>query len=258
MKSNTIHGNAQNNKKKLNLEEYKKRRDIVFISSNNTPISSSNTSPKHITDQTEYLKNLSKMANEVLMCKKGTSKLKTPSLPDIDIAVSPNGNIEEVKPLLLKSMPASPQQETNIVIIEPEKIKKENRSTVNFGTNTEESWLDHDRLNEIKPILENASVKISSNSLLASMIQTVCRKKVSAVPEQPEENVHWENKVVHVGESNKMVHATCNVYVQTENSWCLDHLINNKLDSYNNENGSPSSSRRSRSTSRSSLSPSSR
>lgn len=80
LKTNTIKNNANNEmnvkqKKKLNLEEYKKRRDISVKSTSTTPSSSCQSSPKRDTEdeQTRRQKHqelLMKMASEVLKAKK--------------------------------------------------------------------------------------------------------------------------------------------------------------------------------------------
>lgn len=132
------------------------------------------------------------------------------------------------------------------------------KTLVSISTNTEETWDVHGCLDKIKPLLKNASVKISSNSLITSLIENIPKvtNKRKMYTQYSSEEEHGENKTIVYLDKNRSPTVTCNAYVQTENNWYIDNVDKN----YSSEDDGrfSRSSTHSRSTSRSSMSPSSR
>lgn len=196
--NNNAVGNALQQKKKLNLEEYKKRRDLNFKSSaSNSPVSSGRTSPTVVEDeQMKRIKHqelLMKMASEILKPKKEEKKIV--SLP-------------EFLPKIEK-----PDQEITVKEIKPPS-NLEMKILLSVGTNTVESWF---QLKEINPILENINVKINQNSLIAAVIENIPKVKKETVENSTAIVEHGEDKTIVYLDKNRPAITTCNVCVQTDN-----------------------------------------
>nr|XP_023024188.1 peroxisome proliferator-activated receptor gamma coactivator 1-alpha [Leptinotarsa decemlineata]XP_023024189.1 peroxisome proliferator-activated receptor gamma coactivator 1-alpha [Leptinotarsa decemlineata] len=158
LKVNTIHNNKSTQKKKLNLEEYKKRREGFLKYQNNSqncsPNTSSCSSPLPEDENTKRIRHqqkLMKMAMEVL---------NTPPRP------------EKKAELPLKITPPQP------VKVPVDMVKKTLVSVgVNTGIKTRRKKLDPlapvEQLDEIKPLLQKVSDKINSNSLITSVIENI-------------------------------------------------------------------------------------
>lgn len=154
LKANTIKNPEKHQKRKLNLEEYKKRREGVLTkSTNSSPSSSACSSPL---PEDEYIKR-----------KKHQEKLMQMA--------------EEV----LKTVPKSNEKtQNNVIPVQKKTIEKksiipddfEMKTYVSIGVNTdflEESLMKVEGLEEIKPLLQKASDKINSNSLLTAVIENI-------------------------------------------------------------------------------------
>lgn len=246
LKANTLRNHAIKQKRKLNLEEYKKRRELDFKSSaSNSPLSSGRESPLIVEDEkTKQLKHqelLMKMASEVLKAKKAidknTSKSNLTELPPIIILNSKPIKITSVtKPTLVKKNVITPPPNLEV------------KTIVSVGTNTEETLDDCKKLDEIKPILEKSSVKISTNSLIASMLQNIpkLKSKQKVTKENNVRQEHGEDKTIVYLDKNRPKAVTCSVYVQTD--FCKNDLIEKRRRSsasWSSQSRSESSSSRS-------------
>lgn len=218
LKSNNLRSNActasniVQRKRKLNLEEYKKRREFSFKSSaSNSPVSSGRTSPIVVEDEhTKRVKHqelMMKMASEILKpVKKTDTKISLPALPIITYADEKPAEIKE-KP---EDLPPSIE------------VKKETKPMPNFemktlvsvATNTDESWSE---LKEIKPILDNINLKISPNSLIAAVIENIPKVKTKQhVDKLIVAAEHGEDKTIVFLDKNRPQVTTCDAHVQTD------------------------------------------
>ncbi|KAL3268091.1 hypothetical protein HHI36_007218 [Cryptolaemus montrouzieri] len=205
LKVNTIRSNLEENKKKkLNIEEYKKRRQGILntptSSQSNSPMSSTCSSPLPEDENTKRLKHeekLRKMALELL------------STPPKSCSNTP------------KSTPNNPVVLPKRAIVQPPP-DMDVITYVSIGVNTDISGTNPltqaaEKLEEIKPLLQNASVKISSNSLINSLIQNipkVIQTDAAATPAIAKCE-HGEDKTVIYLPKNRKLPQTADVSVQT-------------------------------------------
>ncbi|CAG9865257.1 unnamed protein product [Phyllotreta striolata] len=249
LKVNTIHtSKANEKKKKLNLEEYKRRREGVLKSHNNSltssPLSSACSSPSPEDETTKMLRHrekLLKMAKEVL---KATPKSDRKA---------DEGTPAALAPLPLQSVPADMEMKT----------------LVSTGVNTDfkicGSSLDPlapvERLDEIKPLLQKASDKINENSLITSVIQNIpkvidiCDKKLAESGAQSAAKVtgeHGEDKTIVYLAKNRAPKETRSVECQTnisliqQSNACRTYRRQRRLSSDSTSSESSRESRRSR------------
>lgn len=173
LKTNTIHKveSAQTNRKKLNLEEYKKRRSGTATPRSNSQGCSPNTStcssPAPEEDEHQKMlrhqEKLRKMAQELLK----TAPKSDQKRPEVDLKV-PNFAIKSPQPPAEK--------------MEPPKLPAdlECKVFVNFGTNTDfripkdqrDPLAPVEKLQEIKPLIDHV-VKNNENSLISSVMETI-------------------------------------------------------------------------------------
>lgn len=167
LKVNTIRNanaiiNEDQKKKKLNFEEYKKRREGLSTLKNDTrkKTGEPNTNDSNVSaiedPQIKWLKHeekLKKMAMDLLSTPPKSVGAK---LPPVNTPVI----VPQVKPI-------TPTSKDMIV-----------KTLVSIGVNTDlvnikdgHALNPVEKLEEIKPLLKNAGVNISSNSLIASMIE---------------------------------------------------------------------------------------
>ncbi|XP_056638661.1 uncharacterized protein LOC130446414 isoform X3 [Diorhabda sublineata] len=213
LKVNTIHLNKVNSqKKKLNLEEYKKRREGVLIKSsslNGSANSSASSSPMHEDETTRLLKHqekLKRMAKEVLNAQaKGDKKPESVSMVIV---------------------PPQPVQ------VPVDMIKK---TLVSIGVNTDfkscskniDPLAPVERLDEIKPLLQKVSDKINVNSLITSVIENIpkvidsCDQNHQVMTAIKDKSEHGEDKTIIYLPKNRETRKTCSVECQTNISLIL-------------------------------------
>ncbi|XP_057667479.1 uncharacterized protein LOC130900704 isoform X2 [Diorhabda carinulata] len=213
LKVNTIHPNKVNSqKKKLNLEEYKKRREGVLIKSsslNGSANSSASSSPMHEDETTRLLKHqekLKRMAKEVLNAQaKGDKKPESVSMVIV---------------------PPQPVQ------VPVDMIKK---TLVSIGVNTDfkscskniDPLAPVERLDEIKPLLQKVSDKINVNSLITSVIENIpkvidsCDQNRQVMTAIKDKSEHGEDKTIIYLPKNRETRKTCSVECQTNISLIL-------------------------------------
>ncbi|KAJ8928327.1 hypothetical protein NQ314_019124, partial [Rhamnusium bicolor] len=205
LKVNTIRNTESCQKKKLNLEEYKKRREGFLKSQNNSlncsPINSTCSSPLLEDENTRRIKHqekLMKMAMEVLNTPPKSERKSTPSL----------------------------------VITPPQPIQipsdMEKKTLVSIGVNTDFKICKNmnpvtpvEQLEEIKPLLKKASAKINCNSLITSLIENIPKVINKSDPknliaaEQVNKLEHGEDKTIVYLPKNRTAIKTTSVEVQT-------------------------------------------
>ncbi|CAG9834104.1 unnamed protein product [Diabrotica balteata] len=245
LKVNTIHANKTAQKKKLNFEEYKRRREGFGKSQNNSqscsPVTSACSSPLPEDENTRLLKHqekLKKMAKEVLNTPpKGEKK------PEHALVVAP--------PVPL--------------VVPPDMVMK---TLVSIGVNTDfkvrrknlDPLAPVERLDEIKPLLQKASDMINGNSLITSVIENIpkvidsCDPKHVA-PQNKDKLEHGEDKTIVYLPKNRVCQQTQSVECQTNISLIQQTKASRyrrRRDSSNSSESSDSSqcSRRSRSPAR--------
>ncbi|XP_019872715.2 uncharacterized protein LOC109600958 isoform X2 [Aethina tumida] len=239
LKVNTIHDTSK--KKKLNLEEYKKRRIGVLrakASSTQTssPMSSNCGSPTP-EDQTlkvkKHQEKLMRMAKEVLTA---APKSETPSAtPAKNTATAP-------EPIQIEK-----------VIVPPDMVRK---TVVSIGVNTDFVTIDEDfkkgqkdplapvhQLEEIKPLLEKVSGQIGRNSLITSVIENIPKvitKSTTETATSANDRLadHGEDKTIIYLPKNRNSVKTVSTEVQTN----ISLLTENKQRRYRRRNSSCSSS----------------
>lgn len=213
LKVNTIRNNNHNQKKKLNLEEYKKRR---FINSNatsqsNSPASSTCSSPLPEDE------NLKRLKHQEKLMKMAADLLNTP-------AKSTKGDNSLVS--ITKPIQIPPPQ--NVVV--PQKITPppdlEMKTYVSIGTNTDISSINCSKtilastqqLEEIKPLLQKVSNKINSNSFITSLIENIPKVKTKATAFVKPENqeVVREDKIILYLKKDRDPVKTVSIGLQTD------------------------------------------
>ena len=213
LKVNTIH--STNQKKKLNLEEYKKRR---FINSNmasqsNSPINSNCSSPLPEDE------NLKRLKHHELLMKMASDLLKTQAKS----AKSNEATVAPPKP----PVPSPPQV---VLAPAPERIVPppdlEVKTYVSIATNTDISSINCSKsiiastrqLEEIKPLLKKVSDKINSNSFITSLIENIPKAKtrVNTYIKSENQEVVREDKIIHYLKKDRVPAKTRSVGSQTE------------------------------------------
>lgn len=225
LKVNTIKPNEVKQKRKLNLAEYKKRREFVVKSEDNSqnssPLNSSPNSPA--------------VEDEVTRRKKHEEKLLQMSIDLLNTTPAKSTKIEPPKTQELpKVIPPKPKPAPQLATVSvPNDM--EVKTFLSVGTNTETipalPLCPEPVVEEIKPLLQNP--KISTNSLIASVIENIPKvksknktlledKNKPAVPQRSEE--HGENKTIVYLPKNRVRPQMHSVYVQTEPSHVEEHL----------------------------------
>lgn len=183
-------------------------------SQNASPVDSGPCSPDTTKDEQEsYQQRLMQMAAEVLRATpKSSVPASSPSTAQPTKVVAPTSAAPT------KSVTAPPAMPPHL----------ERKEFVSIGVNTDGAGLSLKHLNvplkeleEIRPILENASDKISNNSLIASVIENVQNKKIKHKVEHNDlakrlQEYHGEDKVIMWPEKNRPKKPTKDAYVQTE------------------------------------------
>ncbi|KAF5291185.1 hypothetical protein FQA39_LY14427 [Lamprigera yunnana] len=214
LKVNTIRNSivTENNKikKKLNLEEYKKRREGFVVSSkpNNSIESNDTNTPTIVEDENmrllKHQQKLMQMAEEVL---------RTPPKSALPIPIQNSVAESTFAPVL--PVPPSPPRvlPTNIEV----------KTLVSMGVNTDmtSTNVSSTELEEIKPILQSATSKINDNSLITSVIKNMQKVKTVVVPQSDScKNVkngeHGEDKTIVYLDKCRPPIETRHVEVQTE------------------------------------------
>lgn len=190
-------------KKKLNFEEYKKRRNGLLTPKNNSQSCSPNTStcssPLPEDEHQKMLKHqekLRKMAQEVLKTAPKSEKKVDPNytLPPISpnsSASLPGSPAIKIEAAVKPEFPSNVEEAVSERLIKPEVSELsfqppevppnlERKVLVSFGVNTdfriardEDPLAPVEKLQEIKPLLEKACNKINENSLIASVIENI-------------------------------------------------------------------------------------
>lgn len=232
LKVNTIKTNTVNEvkqKRKLNLAEYKKRREFVVKSEDNSqnssPLNSSPNSPAvedEVTRRKKHEEKLLQMSIDLLNTTPAKSiKIEPPKTPAL------------AEPKVIPPKPIPAPQPATVSVSVPNDM--EVKTLLSVGTNTETipalPLCPEPVVEEIKPLLQNP--KISTNSLIASVIENIPKvksknknlleeKNKSAVSKQSEE--HGENKTIVYLPKNRVRPQMHSVYVQTEPSHVEEHL----------------------------------
>lgn len=219
LKTNTIHKveSAQTNRKKLNLEEYKKRNGLVTSTSNSQGCSPKNSSPTPEEDTHQKMlrhqEKLRKMAEELLKTTPKSEQKK----PEIE--VPPVSSFE------FKSPQDPPEN-----IDPPYKLPAhlECKVFVSFGTNTDFRISKDQRdplapvakLQEIKPLIDHV-VKNTENSLISSVMETIPKlieqseRPNKAMPQTEPDEEHGEFKRVVYMKKDRARCPTREVATQT-------------------------------------------
>nr|CAI5819874.1 unnamed protein product [Callosobruchus analis] len=203
LKVNTIRTTEPRQKKKLNLEEYKRRREGLLVSQNNSqncsPVSSTCSSPLPEDDNVKLIRHqekLMRMAQEVL---------NTP--PKSERRTETAVIVPKPKPLPI-----------------PADIEK--KELVSIGVNTDfkvrknlDPLAPVEQLEEIKPLLKKASAKINCNSLITSLIENIPKVIDSCgtptVSDTPAKKDHGEDKTIVYLPKNRRSVKTVSTSVQT-------------------------------------------
>ncbi|XP_044264031.1 uncharacterized protein LOC123010909 [Tribolium madens] len=225
LKVNTIRGNNHNQKKKLNLEEYKKRRLINSnaTSQSNSPASSTCSSPLPEDE------NLKRLKHQEKLMKMAADLLNTP-------AKSTKGDV--ILPTIIKPVVQNPPPQRIVV---PQKITPppdlEVKTYVSIGTNTDISSINCSKtilastqqLEEIKPLLQKVSDKINSNSFITSLIENIPKVKTrtTAFVKSENQEVIREDKIIHYLKKDREPVKTVNVGLQTD----FDEEVNDDVES---------------------------
>jgi len=219
LKTNTIHKveSAQTNRKKLNLEEYKKRRNgLVTSRSNSEGCSPKSSSPPPEEDTHQKMlrhqEKLRKMAEELLKTTPKSEQKK----PEIEVPA--------VSSFEFKSPQDPPEN------IEPPKLPAdlECKVFVSFGTNTDfriskdqqDPLAPVVKLQEIKPLIDHV-VKNTENSLISSVMETIPKlieqseRPNKAMPQTEPDEEHGEFKSVVYMKKNRVRCPTREVATQT-------------------------------------------
>lgn len=242
LKANTIKTNVEvKQKKKLNLAEYKQRKNIN-VNDVNKPEAKVENSAENNNEEDENIKRqkhqekLMKMAKELLNTPAKSSK------PDFVPKT--------------KTKPEAPK----IITVKPTKPPDMDVKTiVSMGVNTDISTAPV--VEEIKPLLQNA--KIGTNSLITAVIENIPKVATkSLVNEKPTaKGEHGENKTIVYLPKDRVKAITCDVGVQTESERsrrpCSRGSSYERRERYRKRSSSRSSSRYSSSGSYSSCSSSS-
>ncbi|XP_050504895.1 uncharacterized protein LOC114325063 isoform X2 [Diabrotica virgifera virgifera] len=205
LKVNTIHANKTAQKKKLNFEEYKRRREGFGKSQNNSqscsPVTSTCSSPLPEDENTRLLKHqekLKKMAKEVLNTPpKGEKK------PEHALVVAPPTPLVVPPDMVMKTL-------VSIGVNTDFKVRRKNLDPL----------APVERLDEIKPLLQKASDMINGNSLITSVIENIpkvidsCDPKHIA-PENKDRLEHGEDKTIVYLPKNRVCQETQSVECQT-------------------------------------------
>lgn len=167
LKANTIISNQNPTKKKLNLEEYKKRRSQNF-SGQNSPLLDEDENTRRLRHQ----EMLMKMAYEVINNQNKETNINN------------NNEINEGKEKL----------EIKEIIIPQNIIKK---TLVSTGTNTEESW------GHVEQILEKTKI-LPPHSLISSIVETLPLIKIEPNQQQNNDSTdqHGEDKTISYIDAN--------------------------------------------------------
>lgn len=234
IKPNNVAEGNQQQKRKLNLAEYKKRRAVTSAGNSqcNSPMNSGRNSPE-VEDENvrrqKHQEKLTRMAMELLNTPAKSSKNSAPS--DVAAVVPPK----------------------KIITVPPDMEKK---TLVSIGVNT----MTIGRLplcaapvvEEIKPLLQNA--KISTNSLITAVIESIPKVKyknaltVENVQHHQQAAVdqeHGENKTIVYLPKNRKLPSTCSVHVQTTD-FLTEENVKIKTEPRSDSSASSHSSRRSR------------
>ncbi|EFA09817.1 hypothetical protein TcasGA2_TC011963 [Tribolium castaneum] len=213
LKVNTIRSNNHNQKKKLNLEEYKKRRLINSnaTSQSNSPASSTCSSPLPEDE------NLKRLKHQEKLMKMAADLLNTPAKSTkTDVA------LPALKPVVQNPPPQR--------IVVPQKITPppdlEVKTYVSIGTNTDISSINCNKtilastqqLEEIKPLLQKVSNKINSNSFITSLIENIpkVKTKTTAFVKSENQEVVREDKIIHYLKKDREPVKTVSVGSQTD------------------------------------------
>lgn len=227
-----------NNKRKLNLEEYKKRRKDFLTPQNSSLNSSPNTStcssPLPEDEHQKMLKHqekLRKMAEELLnSAPKSEKKSDLSSIYSSSAASSASASpcFSNVKPELSQVKTEQPPVKIDVpVAVEFPKVPSylERVTVVSVGVNTDFNGPLEPvvKLQEIKPLLEKASDKISDNSLISSVIENIPKvidKKgrvlnVQGAVNKEDAECHGEDMRVMYLEKNRVRVPTSEACTQT-------------------------------------------
>ncbi|XP_065173791.1 uncharacterized protein srl [Atheta coriaria] len=217
LKTNTI-------KKKLNLEEYKKR----LQTRPNTK--SCGTSPRASEDD----ENTRRLKHTEMLMKIAQDNLKlgnkspqdgggeSVSLPPIEIpqigAKSTNATtstkVKDVTSCDTVKIKQEPPDDVQIIEVKRPPKNIVMKTLVSIGTNTEESW------GHLEQILQNTHIKISPNSLISSIVEQLPKPKQVLPTKQVE---HGEDKTIVFIDTTRPKKNTRAVHVQTLHS--SSHLL---------------------------------
>ncbi|CAH1375395.1 unnamed protein product [Tenebrio molitor] len=234
LKNNTVHNTNQ--KKKLNIAEYKKRR---FISPNttcqsNSPISSTCSSPLPEDE------NLKRIKHQEKLMKMAADLLNTPAKS----AKQTESNVVQKNPPVL----TPPER----VVVAPPKIVPppdlEVKEYLSTGMNTDISTIKTSKtllastqqLEEIKPLLKKVSNKINSNSFITSLIENIpkVKTKTSTYVKPENQEVVREDKIIHYLRKDRLPAKTTSVGTQTD----FDDDMQSRYRRRTGRSSSPSSS----------------
>lgn len=202
-KVNTIREEKTNKKRKLNLEEYKKRREGIWKSQSNSqnssPLNSTYNSPLPEDEEVRRKKHqekLMKMAMEVLRTPAKTEK-RTPA-PRITVVPK------------VAQIPSDMEMKTLVSIgVNTEMKRKKNVDPL----------APVEQLEQMKPVLQKISDKISSNSLITSVIENIPKVINSCSPEsskiQSSKQEHGEDKTIVYLPKNRVTVNKVNCSTQT-------------------------------------------
>ncbi|XP_076266261.1 PGC-1 family member spargel isoform X2 [Rhynchophorus ferrugineus] len=220
LKANTIHHlEPACNKKKLNLDEYKRRKNLLVPKSRSecsSPKSNVCDSPPQQEDEQQRIlrhqAKLQKMAQEVL-----NTAPKSDRKPDIVSNKSPCPGIVVGSPVFgIKAEPMVKQEILDPESMIPEPPAKMRRiELVSFGVNTDFNVTEDSdplrravKLAEIKPLLEKVSGIINDNSLISSVIENI--PKMIELKARKQENLstegHLASSQTH-GEDKQIVYV---------------------------------------------------
>lgn len=225
LKANTVkpatHESEVRKKRKLNLAEYKKRREFVVKTEDNS----------HNNSSMDSFSNSNVIEDEMTKRKKHEEKLLQMSIDLLN--TTPNKLIKTepqketgVTESLIETVPSvqSHSSETSVTVIP---IDMEVKTYLSVATNTEViaalPLCPEPVVEEIKPLLQNP--KINTNSLIASVIENIPKvksKHKSLLEEKskpvntPPSKEHGENKTIVYLPKNRSRPQMRTVYVQTE------------------------------------------
>ncbi|CAH1119187.1 unnamed protein product [Phaedon cochleariae] len=268
LKVNSIHPTDANKKKKLNLEEYKKRR-VGFLSQGGSPIrspaGSSCGSPQPEDENTRRIRHQEKISSQLEPEDENTRRIRhQEKLMRMALEVLNTPPKKEVK-----------REEEAVVVTPPKPVTipadMEKKTLVSVGVNTDfrvrrknlDPLAPVEQLDEIKPLLQQASTKINSSSLITSVIENipkvidscdVSRDAEQQQPQRPKGCEHGEDKTIVYLPRNRAAVSTSSVECQTN----ISLIQQSKASRYRRRRSSSSSSSCSSTSSRGSSRSSSR